>query len=100
MGNLSLVEEKKRMDFEERQLLEEERERRLAVNRAIAQEEGAKRSFQLMMKRKQISEDAQRRLEDRRHAITEQRSQIDLRLLQHEEKKQRYLTFKRELDIL
>lgn len=98
--NLAVVEERKRMDFEERQLLEEEREKRLAVNRAIAQEEGAKRSFQLMMKRKQIVEDAQRRLEDRRLAITEQRSQIDLRLLQHEEKKQRYLTFKRELDIL
>lgn len=96
--NLALVEDRKRQEFEERQLLDEDRERKLAYHRALQQEEGAKRSFQLMMKRKQISEDAQKKLEDRRLALTESRAQIETRLTEHEQKKSRYLDFKRELD--
>eukprot|EP00397_Hematodinium_sp_SG-2012_P010292 GEMP01010402.1.p1 GENE.GEMP01010402.1~~GEMP01010402.1.p1 ORF type:complete len:514 (+),score=157.84 GEMP01010402.1:340-1881(+) len=96
--NLAVVESKKRDEYQERQVQEIERDRKLAFTKALQQEEGAKKSFHLMMKRKQISEDAQRKFEDRRQALTESRIQIEHRLLIHEHKKNRYLDFKRELD--
>merc|ERR1711920_687610 len=66
--------------------------------RAIEQEESAKKSFQTMMKRKIIQEDAARKAEDRRLAILESQEETELRLLEHEQKKERYLDFKHELD--
>merc|ERR1712118_101138 len=67
---------------------------------ALKQEESAKRSFQLLMKRKNIHEDAMQKAEDRRNAILEQQEETECRLLDHEMKKERYLDFKRELDDL
>merc|ERR1712190_503794 len=66
--------------------------------RALEQEESAKKSFQTMMKRKLIAEDAARKAEDRRLAILESQEETELRLLEHEQKKERYLDFKHELD--
>merc|ERR1712050_517617 len=52
------------------------------------------------MKRKTIADENQRKIEDRRAAIMEQQEETELRLLDHEQKKERYLDFKRELDSL
>merc|ERR1712137_337099 len=60
---------------------------RLMQARALEQEESAKKSFQTMMKRKVIAEEAARKAEDRRMAI-----------LESQEEKERYLDFKKELD--
>merc|ERR1711972_1134265 len=74
------------------------REERLMQARALEQEESAKRSFQTMMKRKIIQEEAARKADDRRLAILESQEETELRLLEHEQKKERYLDFKHELD--
>merc|ERR1712060_560825 len=92
------LEQKRREDFETRQAMEQEREERLAQAKAMQQEEGAKRSFQLMMRRKVIQEGANKRAEDRRGAIMDHQEEVEYRLLEHEQKKERYLDFKRELD--
>merc|ERR1719498_670687 len=77
---------------------EVDREERLAQTRALDQEESAKKSFQLMMRRKLIQDDAARKAEERRDAIIEATEDKECRLLEHEQKKERYLDFKRELD--
>merc|ERR1719456_2041219 len=66
--------------------------------RALEQEEAAKKSFQTMMRRKMIQEEASRKAEERRDCIIEQQEETECRLLEHEQKKERYLDFKRELD--
>jgi len=93
-------EAKKRRDFEDRCAQAAERDERLSQNRALMQEESAKKSFQLLMKRKNIHEEAMQKAEDRRNAILEQQEETECRLLDHEMKKERYLDFKRELDEL
>merc|ERR1719386_146699 len=62
------------------------------------QEQAAKKSFQTMMRRKVIHEEATRKNEERRDCIIEQQEETECRLLEHEQKKERYLDFKRELD--
>merc|ERR1719262_1816633 len=52
------------------------------------------------MRRRQIQEESARKQEERRNGILEQQEEIELRLLEHEQKKERYLDFKRELDAL
>merc|ERR1719399_474186 len=51
-----------------------------------------------MLRRKTIQEQAARKVEDRRQAIVDQAEETEMRLLEHEQKKERYLDFKRELD--
>merc|ERR1712151_1336671 len=92
------LENERREAFEKRQQDEAEREERLMQAKALQQEEGAKRSFQLMMRRKVIQEEAARRAEERRNDIVEHQESIEYRLLEHEQKKERYLDFKKELD--
>merc|ERR550532_1961698 len=50
------------------------------------------------MRRKMIQEENLRKQEERRMAILEQQEETEGRLLEHEQKKERYLDFKRELD--
>merc|ERR1712217_330105 len=92
------IEQKRREEFEERQLQSQQREERLMQARALEQEESAKKSFQTMMRRKVIKEEAARKADDRRLAILESQEETELRLLEHEQKKERYLDFKHELD--
>merc|ERR1719183_1886606 len=92
------IEKKRRSDFEERQRQEQLREERMAQARALEQEEAAKKSFQLLMRRQLIQEEAARKAEERRDTIVEQQEDTECRLLEHEQKKERYLDFKRELD--
>jgi len=98
MENNQEIERKRREDFEERQRQEQAREERLAMQKALEQEESAKKSFQTMMRRKVIQDEAARKAEERRDAIVEQQEDTEARLLEHEQKKERYLDFKRELD--
>merc|ERR1719203_2189862 len=83
------MEQRRRDEFEKKQIMEADREERLMQQRALQQEEGAKKSFQLMMRRKVIQEEAMKKQEE-----------TEYRLLEHEQKKERYLDFKRELDQL
>merc|ERR1712014_180521 len=92
------IEQKRRDDFDEKCRLEAIRDERKAQQEALKQEESAKKSFQIMMRRKVIQEDANRKNEERRQAILEQQEDTEMRLLEHEQKKERYLDFKRELD--
>jgi len=92
------LEARRRDEFEERQRKDQERDERLMQARALEQEESAKRSFQTMMRRKVIQEEAARRNEDRRLEILESQEETEMRLLEHEQKKERYLDFKHELD--
>lgn len=92
------LEQERREIFEAKQQMDLIREEKLAQNRAIEQEEMAKRSFQLMMRRKCIQEESARKQEERRLAIIDQQEETEMRLLEHEQKKERYLDFKRELD--
>eukprot|EP00928_Gymnodinium_smaydae_P070126 TRINITY_DN54051_c0_g1_i1.p1 TRINITY_DN54051_c0_g1~~TRINITY_DN54051_c0_g1_i1.p1 ORF type:complete len:567 (+),score=167.90 TRINITY_DN54051_c0_g1_i1:130-1701(+) len=92
------IEQRRREEFEERCRQDALREERLAQVSAERQEESAKRSFQLMMRRRCIQDEATRRAEDRRNGILERQEETELRLLEHEQKKERYLDFKRELD--
>jgi len=92
------LEQKRRDDFEAKEVAEQEREERLMQARAMQQEEGAKKSFQLMMRRKIIQEEAMKKAEETRAAVLEAQEETEYRLLEHEQKKERYLDFKRELD--
>jgi len=92
------TEQRRREEFEDRQRKDDAREDRLMQARALEAEESAKKSFQSMMKRRVIQEEAARKDEERRFAILEQQEETDMRLLEHEQKKERYLDFKRELD--
>jgi len=92
------MEQRRREEFEERQRQDHAREDRLMQARALEAEESAKKSFQSMMRRKVIQEEAARKEEERRFAILEQQEETEMRLLEHEQKKERYLDFKRELD--
>jgi len=92
------TEQRRREEFEDRQRKDDAREDRLMQARALEAEESAKKSFQSMMKRRVIQEEAARKDEERRFAILEQQEETEMRLLEHEQKKERYLDFKRELD--
>lgn len=92
------IEQKRREDFEAKCAQDQEREERLMQALALKQEESAKRSFQTMMRRRVIQEEAARKAEDRRMAILESQEETEYRLMEHEQKKERYLDFKRELD--
>jgi hypothetical protein len=100
MENNMELERQRRKEYEDRLMREQQREEKMATQRALQQEEGAKKSFQLMMRRKCIQDEASRKLEERRLAIIEQQEETERRLLEHEQKKDRYLDFKRELDSL
>jgi len=91
-------ERKRREDFEKKQQDEASREERLLQAMAEKQEENAKKSFQTLMRRKVIADEAAKRAEDRRNAILDQQEETEYRLMEHEAKKERYLDFKRELD--
>jgi len=91
-------EHRRREEFEEKQRKDLMREERLMQERALEQEASAKKSFKLMMKRKLIQEEAIRKTEEKRQVIEEEQEDTEFRLLEHEQKKERYLDFKKELD--
>merc|ERR1719333_754364 len=98
-NNLDL--EQQRED-EFNQKLEEDRMRneKLALERRLFQEQAAKKSLQMLLKRRAIADESNRQLEEKRQQTLEHMEEVDQRMLNHEMKKQRYLEFKRELDHL
>merc|ERR1719174_2810754 len=80
------LERKRREDFEMRQQNEAIRDERLAQQRALQQEEAAKHSFQLMMKRKLIQDESARKAEEHRDCIVSEQEGKECRLLEHEMK--------------
>merc|ERR1719224_77303 len=71
MENNMELERQRRKEYEDRLMREQQREEKMATQRALQQEEGAKKSFQLMMRRKCIQDEATRKLEERRMSIIE-----------------------------
>lgn len=57
--------------------------------RMLQQEEGARRGFQTMMKRKSIADEAARKAEDRRNNIIDHQNDVEHRMMLHEMKKER-----------
>lgn len=92
------MEQKRRDDFEKKQMDDMVREERLMAEAARRSEETAKKQFRTLMKRQMIKEEAMRQAEERRSAILDQQEETEYRLMEHEAKKERYLDFKRELD--
>merc|ERR1712078_468311 len=64
--------------------------------RRLFQEQAAKKSLQMLLKRRSIAEESNRQLEEKRQQTLEHMEEVDNRMLAHEMKKQRYLEFKRE----
>merc|ERR1719420_2497055 len=99
MNNMEL-EQKREDDFNERMEMDRQRNEKLALERRLYQEQAAKKSLQMLLKRRSIAEESNRQLEDKRQQTLEHMEEVDNRMLAHEMKKQRYLEFKRELDHL
>merc|ERR1719440_193226 len=100
MQNNLELERQREQDFNDK--LEEDRMRneKLALERRMFQEQAAKKSLQMLLKRRSIAEESNRQLEHKRQDTLEHMEEVDSRMLEHEMKKQRYLEFKRELDHL
>jgi hypothetical protein len=92
------LEQKKEDDFQQKLAENKERNDRLEEERRLFQEAAAKRSLQMLLKRKHIADESNRRLEQKRQDLLEHAEDVEHRLMEHETKKQRYLEFKRELD--
>lgn len=92
------LEDKKRQELNEKMMIEQQRTEHLQQVKAIEAESAARKGMQQMMRRRVIADEAARKAEDRRLAILELQEENELRLLEHEQKKERYLDFKRELD--
>jgi len=100
MQNNLELEQKREDDFNEKLEQDRERNEKLALERRLFQEQAAKRSLQMLLKRRAIAEESNRQVEDKRQETLEHMEEVDGRMLAHEMKKQRYLEFKRELDHL
>merc|ERR1711904_611152 len=89
---------KREMDYEAS--LEEDRLRNLKLEeeRRLFQEQAAKRSLQTVLKRRHIAEESNRQLEQKRQTVLQHMEEVDMRMMEHEMKKHRYLEFKKELD--
>ena len=83
-----------------RLLADRDRDQRLAIKAQQQQEESAKRSLQLIIKRKIIQDESCRKQELRKLEILSHQAEMDKRLAEHEHKRERYLAFKRELETL
>lgn len=83
------LEQKRRDDFEKKQMDDLVREERLMQEAARRSEDTAKRQFQTLMKRQMIKEEANRKAEERRNAILDQQEETEYRLMEHEAKKER-----------
>merc|ERR1719313_3152894 len=100
MQNNFEIERQREQDFNDRMEADRMRNEKLALERRLFQEQAAKKSLQMLLKRRAIAEESNRQLEEKRQETLEHMEEVDNRMLAHEMKKQRYLEFKRELDHL
>merc|ERR1719261_294085 len=77
-----------------------ERQARLDEEKMLAQQQAAKRSLHMYLKRKEIADNAAKEQEDRRQEVLQKMEEVEARMMEHDMKKERYLEFKRELDML
>merc|ERR1719261_409011 len=77
-----------------------ERQARLDEEKMLAQQQAAKRSLHMYLKRKEIADNAAKEQEDRRQEVLQKMEEVEARMMDHDMKKERYLEFKRELDML
>ena len=94
------LEKQRKRELLEKLMADQNRDERLASNKQDLVEESAKKSLQLMIKRKIIQDESQRKLEERRLEMMIHQNEIEKRLSEHEQKRTRYLEFKRELEAL
>merc|ERR1719359_887540 len=92
------IERRKEQDFQDRMAADKERNARLEEERRLFQEQSAKRSLQMLLKRRHIADESNRKLEKRRQELMDHAADVEDKLMEHEMKKHRYLEFKRELD--
>jgi hypothetical protein len=100
MQNNLDIERQREQDFNDRMENDRIRNEKLALERRLFQEQAAKKSLQMLLKRRSIAEESNRQNEEKRQNTLEAMEEVDNRMLEHEMKKQRYLEFKRELDHL
>jgi hypothetical protein len=100
MANNMAIEQKREDDFNERMEMDRQRNEKLALERRLYQEQSAKKSLQMLLKRRAIAEESNRQVEESRQQTLEHMEEVDNRMMEHEMKKHRYLEFKRELDHL
>merc|ERR1719261_1387084 len=77
-----------------------ERQARLDEEKMLAQQQSAKRSLHMYLKRKEIADNAAKEQENRRQEVLQKMEEVEQRMMDHDMKKERYLEFKRELDML
>merc|ERR1719261_2466699 len=77
-----------------------ERQARLDEEKMLAQQQAAKRSLHLYLKRKEMADNAAKEQESRRQEVLQKMEEVEQRMMDHDMKKERYLEFKRELDML
>merc|ERR1712078_302036 len=100
MQNNFDLEAQREQEFNDKLEQDHMRNEKLALERRLFQEQAAKKSLQMLLKRRAIAEESNRQLEQKRQQTLEHMEEVDHRMLEHEMKKQRYLEFKRELDHL
>lgn len=90
----------RREALEEKERVSSLREQRRARGKAEEEEEMAKRSFQVMVRRKVVEEETARRSEERRAANSERKSETEARLENLEQRKEKHIHLKREVESL
>ena len=94
------LERRRKQELLGKLLADQDRDKRLARAKEEQMEESAKKSLQLMLKRRVIQDESHKKLELRKQDILAHQAEIDQRLAQHEAKRERYLDFKHELEQL
>jgi hypothetical protein len=95
-----LIENERKQQLLKKLTADKHRDERLEESKRNQLEMSAKKSLQLMLKRKFIQDESQRKLDMRRKQIVQHQTEIEQRLVEHEGKKMKYLEFKRELELL
>merc|ERR1719353_592830 len=98
-NNMELARQKEE-ELEMQIMANMERQARLDEEKRYAQQQAAKRSLHQYLKRKEIADNAANEQENRRQEVLQRMEEVEQRMMDHNMKKERYLEFKRELDML
>ena len=95
-----VIENERKQQLLKKLMADKHRDERLEESKRSQLEMSAKKALQVMLKRKYIQDESQRKLDMRRKQIVQHQTEIEHRLSEHEQKKAKYLEFKRELELL
>lgn len=98
-NNMMLAQQKEE-ELENQIMASMERQARLDEEKRLAQQQAAKRSLHMFLKRKEIADNSAKEQENRRQEVLQKMEEVEARMMDHDMKKERYLEFKRELDML